>query len=84
MVSEIAPMPRRSDARKTALQMLYLADVNPDASEQQIVDSIQQDLAKPDLVDFARRIVEGVRGSLTDLDRQIERVADNWRIERMA
>ena len=76
-------MPRRSDARRTALQMLYLMDVNPEAPVQQIEESIAE-LSKRDLIEFATHIVQGVRGSLSDIDRQIETIADNWRIERMA
>lgn len=77
-------MPRRSDARKAALQMLYLIDINPDAELDHIQASIREKLPKPKLAEFAEQLVQGVRGGLTEIDQQIERVAENWRIERMA
>ena len=77
-------MPRRYDARKTALQMLYLIDVNPDAPLQQIQQTIEDDLPKVELREFAERLVSGVRAELAEIDRLIEGVAQNWRIERMA
>ena len=54
-------MPRRSDARKVALQMLYLVDVNPDVSLQQIHQLIKHELSDAELVEFAENIVSGVR-----------------------
>jgi N utilization substance protein B len=77
-------MPRRSDARKTAIQMLYLIDVNPDAPLEQIRNAIADDLPKADLREFAEKLVAGVRADLSQIDQLIEGVAQNWRIERMA
>ncbi len=77
-------MPRRFDARKTAIQMLYLIDVNPDASERQVRETIQEELKGPELMEFAEQLVSGVRSHLSEIDRLIESVAEHWRIERMA
>ena len=77
-------MPRRSDARKVALQMLYLVDVNPDVSLQQIQQLIKHELSDAELVEFAENIVSGVRDHQPKIDRLIEGVAHHWRIKRMA
>jgi N utilization substance protein B len=77
-------MPRRSDARKTALQMLYLMDVNPDAPLQLVQQTIEDDLPNAELIEFATQLVSGVRGHLSEIDQLIEGVAQNWHIERMA
>ena len=77
-------MARRSDARRTALQLLYLAEINPDADEKQIRDTITRDLPSSALQEFADQIVTGVRSNLLEIDELIENVVDNWRIERMA
>ena len=77
-------MPRRSDARKCALQMLYLLDQNSDADLQTVRATVELDLGNEELIEFAWRLITGVRESQDELDRQITNVAQNWRIDRMA
>ncbi|MCH2212170.1 MAG: transcription antitermination factor NusB [Fuerstiella sp.] len=77
-------MPRRTDARKTALQMLYLIDLNPDASQEQLHHSIKQELPNPELTEFAEQIVAGVRARRSVIDSLIEKTSQNWRVGRMA
>lgn len=77
-------MPRRSDARKCALQMLYLLDQNSAADLQTVRATVEQDLENEELIEFAWRLITGVRESQEDLDRQITDVAQNWRVDRMA
>ncbi|HIE95639.1 MAG TPA: transcription antitermination factor NusB [Planctomycetes bacterium] len=77
-------MPRRSDARKCVLQMLYLLDRNPDADLHRIRATVEQDLKNKELIEFAWQMITGVRECQDELDQQITNVAQNWRIERMA
>ncbi|APZ91028.1 transcription antitermination factor NusB [Fuerstiella marisgermanici] len=77
-------MPRRSDARRQALQMLYLVDQNPDADTHWIRTSLQEELKTEQLVDLAWSLFTGVREYCSQIDQQIVDVAANWRIERMA
>ncbi|MDG2129435.1 MAG: transcription antitermination factor NusB [Fuerstiella sp.] len=77
-------MPRRSDARKCVLQMLYLLDQNADADLQTIRATVEQNLENEELVEFAWRLITGVRASQDELDQQITSVAQNWRVDRMA
>ena len=77
-------MPRRNDARRFVLQMLYLVDQNPDADVHRIRENMERDLKSEELVDFAWSIFRGVRDLQGELDESISKVADNWRIDRMA
>ena len=61
----------RHDARIQALEALYAADERGDDPE---VDELSV---------RARRLVEGVWGRRTELDRAIEEAATGWRLERM-
>ena len=77
-------MPRRTNARKCALQMLYLVDQNPDADTHWIRSSVEEQLSDDALIDFAWHLITGVREQQSRLDEQITEVAANWRIDRMA
>lgn len=77
-------MPRRADARKCVLQMLYLIDQNPDADIRRIRDTVEETLTDDTLVDFAWSLFIGVRERCADIDSRITAVAANWRLDRMA
>ena len=77
-------MPGRTDARRSALQMLYLVDQNPEADVHRIREDIDSQLSDEALADFAWRLFTGVREQQDALDEKITAVADNWRIDRMA
>lgn len=77
-------MAGRTDARRCALQMLYLTDQNPDADVHWIRASMQEMLSDEALTDFAWRLFTGVRECIGDIDQRITAVAQNWRIDRMA
>ena len=77
-------MTRRSRAREIALQVLYQDDLNP-RNNPSIGDAlIQRRLHKPELVDFARLLVAGVRRYREELDATIEKTAAHWSLSRMA
>jgi N utilization substance protein B len=77
-------MARRSDARKVALQMLYLIDQNPDADVHRIQRDLAAELKTDELIDFGWSLFRGVRDLQEKLDEMITSVAENWRIDRMA
>lgn len=78
-------MPRRSDARKCVLQMLYVADQNPDVDVHWVRDNIEEQLSDDvQLIDFAWSLFTGVREQRTSIDERITKVAANWRVDRMA
>ena len=77
-------MPRRSDARKCVLQMLFLVDQNPDADLHWIRSSIEEQLEDELLIDFAWSMFTGVRENRDAIDERITAVSDHWRVDRMA
>lgn len=78
-------MPRRSRARQIVLQLLYEDDLNPQrnmaASDLFLRRRLKED---PELVQFARSLVSGVRRNRPELDQMLADRADNWSLDRMA
>ena len=77
-------MSQRSRAREVALQVLYQDDLNPKCNPAVGDDMINRRLGSPELVEFARELVAGVRRNRDQLDQAIEQVAENWSLDRMA
>ncbi len=77
-------MTRRSRAREVALQVLFQDDLNPRANPGVADEFLASRLQSPELVEFARSLVAGVRRNRTELDELLARTADNWTLERMA
>ena len=76
--------PRRK-AREYALQMLFQWDITHDNIDQVAATFFQNQ--EPDtqaIMDFARSLVTGTVEHVEDIDRIIQRHADNWRLDRMA
>lgn len=76
-------MGRRRQARELALQALYLADAaRMDAEEAlRIVGARELDEKGQQ---FARSLVLGTSARVAQLDELIQKVAQNWEVERMA
>ena len=77
-------MTRRSRAREVALQVLYQDDLNPQHNPAESDAFLVRRLRSPELTDFARGLVAGVRRNRAELDHILGRTADNWTLERMA
>lgn len=77
-------MTRRTRGREIALQILYLMEQNPEVDPAEIQRFIERRLREPKLQDFARTLVDGVRTHQSQIDALITRVAENWRLDRMA
>jgi transcription antitermination protein NusB len=77
-------MSRRSRAREVALQVLFQDDLNPGLDPGQADRFLCARLEVPELVEFARALVSGVRRNRAELDALLARTADNWSLERMA
>jgi len=77
-------MTRRSRAREVALQVLYQDDLNPQHNPAESDDFLIRRLRSPELVEFARALVSGVRRNRQELDQVLGQSADNWTLERMA
>jgi N utilization substance protein B len=77
-------MARRSRAREVAFQALYQDDLNPSGDPASADALIRSRLDGDDLIEFACRLVDGVRRHQQQIDRLIELVAENWSLSRMA
>jgi N utilization substance protein B len=78
-------MTGRSRAREVVLQILYQDDLNPDADPKAIEEFLRRRLKNsPQLVEFARSLLSGVRRNRQELDSMLARCAANWSLERMA
>jgi len=77
-------MARRSRARDVALQVLYQDDLNPRHNPAESDAFLRGRLRVPELIEFARSLVDGVRRNRQELDQLLAQTADNWSLERMA
>jgi N utilization substance protein B len=77
-------MARRSRAREVALQVLYQDDLNPQHDPADDEQFVANRLHAPELVDFARSLISGVRRNRQELDALLSQTADHWSLERMA
>ncbi|MFO0958862.1 MAG: transcription antitermination factor NusB [Isosphaeraceae bacterium] len=75
---------RRGRAREVALQVLYQQEQNPGLPDAEMVRFIRRRLADEGLRDYATALVAGVREQKERIDELISKVAENWRIDRMA
>lgn len=78
-------MSRRSRARAIVLQILYQDDLNPTQPEDVKIRFVNSRLKNnQELVKFADGLIAGVREHRDALDSQLAKIADNWRLSRMA
>ena len=77
-------MAGRSEARRFALQMLYLLDQQPEADQDRVQAALHKEFTDAALREFAWSLIFGVITSRDELDEVICRTATNWRLERMA
>lgn len=78
----------RTRARELALQFLFQMDFHDDTFLGEFEAFAHEELGEHKDADeakrYARRLVEGVRAHLQDLDDLIKRAAHNWELARMA
>lgn len=77
-------MTRRTRGREIALQILYLMEQNPGVATGEIDRFIVRRLRDVKLREYARALVTGVQAHQPEIDALITRVAENWRLDRMA
>jgi len=74
-------MRKRTQARETALQLLYQYDLTGEENIDEFLKGIDE---RTDVQEYARLLVAGVVENLSELDAQIARVSENWRLNRTA
>ena len=79
-------MSARTKARKRALDALYASDVRGDdpiellrATEVEVADRQNQQA----IFDYAETLIGGYQANATQIDSELQLLADNWSIERM-
>jgi transcription antitermination factor NusB len=79
-------MRKRTRARELAVKVLYQADVaGLNTIPESELDKLLADGSKNDEVaGFARDLVRGYCEKRADIDRRIEEVSHNWKLDRMA
>jgi len=78
-------MSRRSRAREIVLQVLYQDDLNTDQPEDIRLRFMNARLNHDtSLVEFAEDLLNGVRRYRNTVDQQLEEIARNWKLARMA
>jgi transcription antitermination factor NusB len=77
-------MRKRTQARELALQLMYQLDLRGDEILDEVNAALAPGAGDPEMLDFARELVHGCREKRAEIDRQIEEVAKNWQLKRMA
>ena len=77
-------MRKRTQARELALQLMYQLDLRGDEIPDEVNAALAPGAGDPEMLDFARELVHGCREKRAEIDRQIEEVAKNWQLKRMA
>lgn len=78
-------MAARHRSRELAVQLTYQWDLNPTSlSDPKVLDRFwsEQASASDDTREYFETLVKGVSNHLPQLDKMIEEVAQNWRLER--
>ena len=77
-------MPARRKARKRALDVLYEADLRDLPPREVLAAYLDRlDTPRPDHLDYAISLVEGVAEHLSRIDELIASYAEGWTLERM-
>ena len=77
---------KRTQARECALQILYQYEMNPEPMPEILKKfwSQQEEVFAEDIRAFAERLALGTIENQAEIDRVLERYADNWELSRMA
>ena len=77
-------MSLRSRSREVALQILFEDETNTRATVEELQNFVHGRLNNPEGEEFCLSLILGVRRNLAEIDPQIEAVAENWTLRRMA
>jgi len=77
---------KRTQARECALQILYQYEMNPEPMPEILKKfwSQQDEAFSEDVRGFAEKLALGTVEHQAEIDKVVERYADNWEISRMA
>ena len=77
---------KRTQARECALQILYQYEMNPEPMPEILKKfwSQQDETFTDEIRDFAEKLALGTVEHQAEIDKVVERYADNWELSRMA
>jgi N utilization substance protein B len=74
----------RRKGRELAVQALYQLEIRKDTSAEMLAAFWEQCEAGPRARAFAADLVEGVRSGREEIDAQIDRASQNWKLDRLS
>lgn len=77
-------MKKRTRSRELALQFLYQVDLIGPEKMEDLTEFLREEGEDTDTTRYARQLVEGTVDATPELDEEIQAVAQNWQIDRMA
>lgn len=77
-------MKKRTRARELALQFLYQTDLLGESVLADLPSFLRQEERDAETCKFAKRLVLGTQEQRASIDEEIQNVAQNWQISRMA
>jgi len=77
-------MGKRRKARESTLQILFQLEFNDSELENLFKSFWQKKKAAKEIKDYSRWLVQGIVSHRERIDRLIQSVSENWRIDRMA
>lgn len=83
-LADFAECSPRRKARTIAIAVLYEMDVVRHPVHQCLAWDLYREAARPETMEFARSLVEGVRQHLVQLDERIHRLAPAWPVSQLS
>lgn len=77
-------MKQRTRSRELALQLLYQIDLVGPAVLERVDEQLREMESNQSAREFAKRLIVGTHGQRRKIDDEIQAVAQNWDISRMA
>ena len=77
-------MKKRTRSRELALQFLYQLDLLGEAVMEDLAEFLRNEEKDAEACRFAKRLIAGTWENRPDIDREIQAVAQNWQVSRMA
>lgn len=79
-------MRKRTKARGLAVKFMYQLDQrgNRAVTDEEIEDFFKETTQAREVIEFAKELIKGTNEHLATIDKRIEEVSHNWKLERMA
>ncbi|MFH2002994.1 MAG: transcription antitermination factor NusB [Planctomycetota bacterium] len=75
---------KRTQARELSFQFLFMLDVRSDDCHDELELFLSEHADDPEVIDFAKGLIQGVIDHQEEIDKTIEKSAQNWELCRIA